>query len=107
MNKFYHVTDYNNLDSIMSKGLIPQVGERSKLLNEESSIFLFTSNNINEISDSICNWEDFFEDDTRLVLLEIKLPKIHKLSSESCADYEIKSLDKILPKYITIKEDNF
>ena len=30
MEKYYHFTKYENLESILNKGLIPQVGDRSK-----------------------------------------------------------------------------
>ena len=45
MEKYYHFTKYENLESILNKGLIPQVGDRSKSFNE-SRIAVFLSKGI-------------------------------------------------------------
>lgn len=45
MEKNYHFTKYENLESILNKGLIPQVGDRSKSVNE-SRIAVFLSKGI-------------------------------------------------------------
>ena len=45
MEKYYHFTKYENLESILNKGLIPQVGDRSKSVNE-SRIAVFLSKGI-------------------------------------------------------------
>lgn len=38
----YHITPYKNLQSITENGLIPQIGERSKIAGETTSgVFLF------------------------------------------------------------------
>ena len=41
MEKYYHFTKYENLESILNKGLIPQVGDRSKSIGEQRvAVFL-------------------------------------------------------------------
>jgi hypothetical protein len=67
----YHVTPSENLDSIMSQGLIPQKGERSrKILDEKPAIYCFPDKNTME--DAVMNWlGDEFDEDEALALLEI------------------------------------
>ena len=41
MEKYYHITSYNNLESICMYGLVPQNGERCKSINDERcAVFL-------------------------------------------------------------------
>jgi hypothetical protein len=76
---FYHVTLTKNLGSIMEKGLVPSVGERSKKLKEPSAVFLFATRE--DAEDGATNWMvDEFEDEA-FALLEITLPpeiEVHK-----------------------------
>lgn len=67
----YHVTPSENLDSIMSQGLIPQKGERSrKILDEKPAIYCFPDKDTME--DAVMNWlGDEFDEDEALALLEI------------------------------------
>ena len=70
MTTLYHVTEKKNLKSILENGLIPQIGERSKQLNESPAIFLFDS--VEKLNDALMNWlGDEFED-IDLVSLKIE-----------------------------------
>ena len=41
MEKYYHFTSYDNLESIAKSGLIPQIGEKSKsICDDRSAVFL-------------------------------------------------------------------
>lgn len=70
---FYHVSLSENLSSIMDKGLIPSIGERSKKLGEHACVFLFPSRESAE--DGVDQWiGDEFDDEQPLALIEVVLP---------------------------------
>lgn len=101
----YHVTPIVNLESILTNGLVPTIGERSSLLNEEKCIFLFKT--IEALDDALMNWlGEAFDDDADLVTLKISLDET-KLSSRNCADYEVKCLSKIEPNFIEFFRNEF
>lgn len=81
----YHVTPTDNLTSVLQFGLVPQIGDRSTLLGENSkNIYLFTSAEACETA--LMNWlGDEFED-VELVVLELDECGI---SGDSSAGYEL------------------
>jgi hypothetical protein len=69
----YHVTEKSKLESILTYGLIPQVGPRSSKLNEECGIFLFAT--IEDMETALSSWlGEEFDEDTELVSLIVELP---------------------------------
>lgn len=69
MIQMYHVTPTQNVRSIMSTGLIPQVGDRSSKVDEQPGIHLFAD--WDTMEDAVMNWMgDEFEDD-ELTLLQV------------------------------------
>lgn len=98
MKTYYHVTPKENLSSVMKYGLIPQVGERSKELNEGKAVFLFPTEA--DMEDALQNWlSDCFNEDVKLVSLEITLPDDFPIQ-DSTVDWEKISKRVILPQYI-------
>lgn len=105
---FYHVTLKENIESIMSKGLVPQIGERSKELNEASSVFLFS--NTDDLDNAVMNWlGDWYEceygDNVELVTIKVTLPLSFPVE-DSIVEYEKISKVVIPSEYITFfRED--
>lgn len=96
----YHVTPRRNLKRILSEGLIPRVGPRSKRLGEiEPAIYVFTS--MAGVEDALMNWlGDEFADSTPVVVLRITLPQ--GASDESAAAYERLVRHAIAPASINV-----
>jgi hypothetical protein len=98
MKTYYHVTPKENLSSVMKYGLIPQVGEWSKELNEGKAVFLFPTEA--DMEDALQNWlGDCFNEDDELVSLEITLPDNFPIQN-STVDWEKISKSVIPPQYI-------
>lgn len=106
--KFYHVTTQSNLDSIMSNGLIPSIGERSSRLGEEnSSIYLFDSKQ--SVEDALGNWlGEEFDEDEQLVLLEVSSKDIDTVPSFEGDDssFEWTTKNAITPSNIKVSIPN-
>jgi len=84
----YHVTPAENLNQIMSQGLIPQKGERSrKILDEKPAIYCFPDKN--SMEDAVMNWlGDEFDEDEALALLEIDTTGLKGHVTDG-AEYEV------------------
>lgn len=101
IKKFYHVTPEDNLPSIMSKGIIPTVGERSAQLDDVEAVFLF--HDIIDIDDAVTNWlGDEFDEDANLVCLEVSLSVDDPNIVESGAGYETMYTSVIPPERIKL-----
>ena len=99
--KVYHVTPSENLDSIMSKGLVPQVGDRSrKIEGEKPAIYCFPDKN--SMEDAVMNWlGDEFDEDEPLALLEIFTTGLKGQVTDG-AQYEVAITSAIPPQNIRI-----
>lgn len=99
MKAYYHVTPISNYHSIMERGLIPQVGERSKQLDEEPGIFLFPT--YEDCETALWQWlGEAYEDlEEELITLEVRLPNNFRL--DVTGDWEVCSRYPIEPQYIT------
>lgn len=109
MKTYYHVSLKENLESIMNKGLIPQIGERSMELGEDEAVFLFPTKE--DMDTALGQWlGDWFEaevdesEEVVLMSLEITLPDDF-LILDSSVDYEKISKDTIPPQYIKYLKD--
>lgn len=103
---FYHVTVSENLESIMEKGLVPSVGERSEQLGEGASIFLFPSQE--DAEDAVANWlGDQFDEDTAFALLEIYIPVEIEIHRSENVDWEVSVHDPIPPNCIKVLSKDF
>ena len=97
----YHVTKKTNLNSILSKGLIPSIGERSLKLGEsQAGIYLFPTKE--DCNNALMNWlgqefEDVEEDG--LVILKINYSG-HNIRNNEGIDYEVVVTDIINPPRI-------
>lgn len=98
MKKYYHVTQKKDFNSIMTKGLIPQMGERSMDVEEENFVFLFPSKE--DMNTALSSWfGELFDDEIELVSLEITLPDDFPIF-DSTVEYEKVSKVIIQPQYI-------
>lgn len=109
MKKYYHVSLKENLKSIMDKGLIPQIGDRSREANEEQAVFLFPTKEDMEfaLGQWLGDWfepEDDEDDEVVLMSLEITLPDDFPIF-DSTVEYEKFSKITIPPKYIKYLQD--
>lgn len=70
----YHVTPASNLRSILSKGILPQVGRRSKICRENAARSYFFPD-LADLEDALLNWfgEVFEETEEGLAILEVEL----------------------------------
>ena len=99
--KVYHVTPSENLDSIMSKGLMPDVGDRSrKIEGEKPAVYCFPDKN--SMEDAVMNWlGDEFDEDEPLALLEIFTTGLKGQVTDG-AQYEVAITSIIPPQNIRI-----
>ncbi len=99
--KIYHVTPSKNLDEIMSKGLIPQTGDRArKIENEKPAIYCFPDKT--SMEDAVMNWlGDEFDEDEQLALLEIYTTGLKGQVTDG-AEYEVAITSAIPPQNIRI-----
>lgn len=98
--QFFHATELKNLSSILHSGLIPQIGERSKLMNEKSGVFLFKSQE--DMENALGNWlGDYLDEEDGLVLLSIE-GKEEWLRFETPAFYEICLPFTVVPEKIHV-----
>ena len=101
---YYHVTNSDNLKSIMEKGLLPQSGPRSSELGDYG-VFLF--NDLDSLEDAISNWlGDLFDEDDELVILEVLIPENVLVYSNDLVGYESYVEYCIPPEYINVYHDN-
>lgn len=101
MKTLFHVTPISKLDSIMEKGLIPQLGERAiEAQGETEGVFLFTS--YENCEHALCNWlgEEFEDLEEDLITLQIELPTDFQLDQE--VEWEMIARTTIEPKYISV-----
>lgn len=74
---FFHVTPARNLKRLMTQGLIPKIGPRSRRIREAvPGIYLFYS--VDDAEEAVMNWlGDQFGEDTILALLRVEVPPDH------------------------------
>lgn len=96
----YHATLKSNLDSILEKGLVPQVGLRSKKIGETPAVFLFPS--YEDCTNALGNWlgEEFDEIEPYQEVISLKVSLPDNFPLENSAPYEKISRQKIDPQYI-------
>lgn len=99
----YHVTLMDNLNSIMEKGLIPTIGERSEDCGEnEELIYLFPT--LDDMETALGSWlgewyNGNYGEDIVLASLEINLPDDFPIYLGE-VEYEVVSRKVIEPKFI-------
>lgn len=96
--ELYHVTPSRNVEAILEQGLIPQIGERSGLIEDRDGVYLFPT--YEDCEYALMNWlGDEFEDEFELTTLKVTLPQGFPLESE--VEWERVSRTRIPPEYIT------
>lgn len=104
MKTFYHVTLLENWKSIKENGLIPKIGELSKLIDEtQKRIYLFP--NIEDMENALYNWlgetiNDLYGEDIECCSLKITLPDDFPIENGD-VEYEVYSYQKIPSQYIS------
>ena len=101
----YHVTDINNLNSILSNGLEPKIGERSGELNCDGKpleivkrVYMFPDKD--SLENALYNWlGEAFEEIEGIELVILKID-ITGLDLESDVEYELASREVILAERI-------
>jgi hypothetical protein len=68
--RVYHITPLQNLAAIQAEGLRPQIGPRSRDLEEEDAAHVFYD--LETLENAILNW-DMFDEDEDLICLEIEI----------------------------------
>lgn len=109
-NRYFHVTPKNNLNSILSDGLIAQIGERSSEIGErQNAVFLFP--NFEEMNNALYNWLGEAFEDVDLVILQIDLPDdfpvYREVDSNGNDFYEAHCFCDIPEEYITAIYDEY
>lgn len=103
--EYFHVTPLANVEAIMSEGLKPMVGDRSKKLNEPEGIFLFKEQDAAE--DAVGGWlGNEFGDEVTLALLQIDLPPDID-TKETSAGFEVVVNEVIPPYCIDVIDEDF
>lgn len=90
MNKAYHVTTGENIETILRDGLIPKIGERSVMLGETvASVYFF--NTYADLIDGLGNWFGELMEDVRTVhILEVNLEGIARYHDPGI-DFELRT----------------
>ena len=100
---YYHITLLSKLDSIMERGLLPMLGERSLEIQEhKKQVFLFPT--IEDMENAMIGWlgdwyTEHYGEDTPLALLEISVNSDFPIKKGQ-VDYEVVSEVTIPPQYI-------
>ena len=95
----YHVSPTTNRASILSKGLIINIGKNSENFGENTEgIYLFPT--MDDLENALENWlgELYEDDDEELDIYKITLPENFPLEMD--VDYEFRSLVNIQPQHI-------
>ena len=100
----HHITPTAALPSILTEGLLPRIGERSRELGEHSpAVYLFFDRASAE--DGLCTWmSELFEEDQQLALLEIDPSPDLEITPTftTCPSWEWTTSHRIPPERITV-----
>lgn len=93
----YHVTEAENIPSIISDGLVPSIGARSKELGETREVIYFFPTE-EDMNNALSNWlgEEF--EDVEIAILTVESDSIVR----GDAPYEHVSATVIVPECITV-----
>jgi hypothetical protein len=97
---YYHITRSENVPLIMKGGLTPSKPDD---MQDAKGVYLFKS--IIEAEDALMNWlGERFGEEEKLTLLKVDPRGVGEVDS-SAAGFEVTSMSKINPKWITpVKE---
>lgn len=104
-NILYHVTPTSNVKSILAKGLVPSIGQRSAQLETESNLYFFPSKEAAE--DAVMNWlGDELPEDEQLALLAVSSKGLEGKFTPG-AEYEYTVSSSVPPQNIKVISTNF
>ena len=94
----YHVAPVAKLKTIMKRGLVPAIGDRSQSFGEDrAGTYLFPSKT--HVEDAMMGWlGEEFDEEEPLALLEVTLPEGHPVVDDG--GFELVSLATIHPRQI-------
>ena len=101
----YHITEKNNMDSIIKYGLIPSFGDRSKIAGDRFKAVFFFDNIYN-----IENWMEFLyknKDKDSLEVLRFNIKKLKYFIHNNGEEFYLKNIipiEKI--DYLNLYNDN-
>lgn len=99
MSIYYHITTADALTAILAQGLVPQIGPRSKMLNETMPRVYFFSD-MSSLEDAMVNWiNNAFSEEETLYVLECNLEDLDITSQEN--QFELVCRQTIAPSLIT------
>lgn len=101
---FFHVTPIENVQNIMERGLVPQIGERSCAHGEESpAIYLFPTMDdmVNALSNWLGEWfEDAYGPNVELAIVKAFIPPDIYVHYDPSVAYECYVTEPIPPKQL-------
>jgi len=97
---YFHITRFENVEKIMTEGLIPSVGPRSSLMeNEAQGVYLFTSQE--NMETALGGWlGECFDDADTLCVLQVDLDGDFDQSISSDVAWEVRCDRIITPEHI-------
>lgn len=103
MVRCWHVTPTGSVRRIMKRGLIPQIGARSRSIGEtEPAVYVFVT--WADLEGALCNWLGVaYKPNQKLTVLELTVPQDWIKSTGS--DYERCIYQTVPPEQITVKMD--
>ena len=104
---YFHVTLSDNIPSIMERGLVPSVGDRSKKLGEASAVFLFPDED--HAADALGGWlgDQFDDEDLQFALIEVTIPDGVEVHKTEGVDWEYWVKGVIPPSHLRLVRSNF
>ena len=98
---YYHITRSENVPLIMKGGLTPSKPDD---MQDVEGVYLFKS--VTDAEDALMNWlGDRFDEDEPLTLLKVDPRGVGEVDS-SCAGFEVTSVSKIDPQFISVEQED-
>ncbi len=98
---YYHITRSENVPLIMKDGLLPSKPDD---IQDVEGVYLFKSATAAE--DALMNWlGDRFSEEEKLTLLKVDPRGVGEVDS-SAAGFEVISMSKIDPQFISVEQED-
>jgi hypothetical protein len=101
--KYYHITEMENLETILKEGLKPQIGPRARDLGEKvEAVYLFPT--MSDLEDALMSpWgAEAWDEDLDHAIIEVTLPENVRIGQGTDVDYEVSCLDHIGPENLKL-----
>ena len=98
---YYHITRSENVPLIMKDGLLPSKPDD---IQDVEGVYLFKSATAAE--DALMNWLGYrFSEEEKLTLLKVDPRGVGEVDS-SAAGFEVTSMSKIDPQFISVEQED-